>query len=214
MANKKKDDESLFGKRSIRSYIRQGAGALSELPIFENKYYDLFRTPLDTFQERFPEGGSHGWRTKDDEWVDATNENLYELWRKAGAPSIEERPYDRSMTAPREFAFSDDPNKLQMALGYLFGNPRMIVGTANPRNVFGASGDVLAAELAHQVMFENPQTYGSKKEQIKAMTEEAPKRREMSIEDELKEHYDRPGTAEHTAHSVVEPKIIEWLKGL
>ena len=217
MNGKKKNDESLFGKRSLRSYVREAGGALSELPIFENRFYDLFRTPLDTFQEHFPKGGGHGWRTKDDEYVEATNETLYELWRKAGAPSIEERPYDRSMTAPREFAFSDDPNKAQMTLGYLFGNPRLIVGTANPRNIFGAGGDVLTAELAHQIMFENPQKYGSKKEQIKEMTEAGYRTRKekgMTVKEELEEYYDKPGTSEHTAHSIVEPKIIEWLKGL
>ncbi len=203
MANKKKDDESLFGKRSIRSYIRQGAGALSELPIFENRLYDLFRTPLDTFQERFPEGGSHGWRTKDDEWVDATNENLYELWRKAGAPSIEERPYDRSMTAPREFAFSDDPNKLQKALGYLFGVPRTIFGTESPLSMGRAHASDLVAESAHGVMFENLEKYD---ETRKSLIEK--------MKTEGGTGYDDPTSIEGITHGEIEPKIIEWLRGL
>ena len=203
MPNEKKDDKDLFGKRSIRSYIRQGAGALSELPIFENKYYDLFRTPLDTFQERFTEGSSYGWRTEDDDWIEADTETLYDLWRKTGAPALEDRPYSRHMTAPREFAFSDDPNKLQKALGYLFGVPRTIFGTESPLSMGQAHASDLVAESAHGVMSENVEKYG---ETRKSLIEK--------MKTEGGTGYDDPTSIEGITHGEIEPKIIEWLRGL
>jgi len=212
MANNKKDDESLFGKRSIRSYIRQGAGALSELPIFENKYYDLFRTPLDTFQERFPENMvSYGWSPdissifddENDDWVETDTATLYDLWRKTGAPALEDRPYSRHMTAPREFAFSDDPNKLQKALGYLFGVPRTIFGTKSPLSMGQAHASDLVAESAHGVMSENVEKYG---ETRKSLIEK--------MKTEGGTGYDDPTSIEGITHGEIEPKIIEWLRGL
>ena len=204
MAKKKKDDKDLFGKRSIRSYIRQSAGALSELPIFENKYYDLFRTPLDTFQERFPEDVvSYGWRDENDNWVETDTATLYDLWRKTGAPALEDRPYSRHMTAPREFAYSDDPNKLQKALGYLFGVPRTIFGTKSPRSMGLAHASDLVSESAHGVMFENLEKYD---ETRKSLIEK--------MKTEGGTGYDDPTSIEGITHGKIEPKIIEWIREL
>ena len=204
MAKKKKDDKDLFGKRSIRSYIRQSAGALSELPIFENKYYDLFRTPLDTFQERFTDDVVfYGWRDENDNWVETDTATLYDLWRKTGAPALEDRPYSRHMTAPREFAYSDDPNKLQKALGYLFGVPRTIFGTKSPRSMGLAHASDLVAESAHGVMLENLEKYD---ETRKSLIEK--------MKTEGGTGYDDPTSIEGITHGKIEPKIIEWLRGL
>ena len=215
MARKKKSSNDLFGKRSLRSYVRQTAGALSELPIFENKYYDLFKTPLDTFQEYFPEGTSSGWRSetkgREDEWYDVSSETLYDLWRKTGAPQLETRDYNRPMTAPREFGFADDPNKLQKGLGYLFGAPRLIF----PENPMGKMGKAkeLIAELSHQIMFENPDKYGSKKEQIAEMQGSGVGgRKGMSRDKEIGAYYDNPKSAEYVAHSEIEPRILDWIR--
>jgi hypothetical protein len=204
MAKKKKDDKDLFGKRSIRSYIRQSAGALSELPIFENKYYDLFRTPLDTFQERFTDDVVfYGWRDENDNWVETDTATLYDLWRKTGAPALEDRPYSRHMTAPREFAYSDDPNKLQKALGYLFGVPRTIFGTKSPRSMGRAHASDLVAESAHGVMFENLEKYD---ETRKSLIEK--------MKTEGGTGYDDPTSIEGITHGKIEPKIIEWIREL
>ena len=205
----------LFGERSLRSKVREFFGDVSELPIFENKYYDVFRTPLDTFQERFPEGSRFGWRDESGDWVETDTATLYDLWRKTDAPRLEERPYKRSMTAPREFAFSNRPNKLQKSLGYLFGSPRIIFGTEDPRYFPGMSSpEDLVSELSHQVMWENPQKYGSRRQQIQTFEKIGESREGMTKEEEMKEYYDKPGTPEYIAHREVEPRIIEWLKGL
>jgi len=192
----------LFGERSLRGKVREFFGDVSELPIFENKYYDVFRTPLDTFQERFPEGSRFGWRDESGDWVETDTATLYDLWRKTDAPRLEERPYKRSMTAPREFAFSDRPNILQQALGSLFGTPRMIYGTKTPGYFPGMGGpDVLVSELAHQVMFKNPEKYGeTRKSLIKKMKGEGGKA------------YDVPGSVEYITHREIEPLIIDWLR--
>jgi hypothetical protein len=199
------NEKELFGKRSLRSYIRQAFGAVSELPIFENKYYDLFKTPLDTFQERFHEGGEFGWRSDTEDWTEATTSTLYDLWRKTGAPALEDRPYKRSMTAPREMAFADRPNELQKLLGYLLGTPRMILGTESPgmMRMGGADPAHFVAELAHQVMFEQPEKYGqTRKSLIDLMLSQGGK------------GYDEPGTIEYVTHKTIEPQILDYLRSV
>ena len=34
----------------------------------------------------------------------------------------------------------------------------------------------------------------------------------MSVEDELAEYYDNPGTAEYITHSEIEPRILDWIR--
>ena len=201
-----------FKKRSLRSHIRQAAGQLSELPIFENKYYDLFKTPLDKFQALFPEGGEMGWRDDSGQWNTVDSKTLQKLWRKAGAPMIEVRDTPRSMAAPREFAFSDAPNKLQQAMGYLFGVPRVIQARGHFGGERGDAGDVVS-ELAHQIHFEDPKKYGyTRKSMIEDMYKSVTSREGMSPEEERASVYDRPGTMEYLAHREIEPRLLDWIK--
>ena len=201
-----------FKKRSLRSRIREAAGQLSELPIFENKYYDLFKTPLDKFQALFPENGEMGWRDDSGQWNTVDSKTLQKLWRKAGAPMIEVRDYKRSMAAPREFAFSDEPNKLQQAMGYLFGVPRVIQARSPFGGERGDAGDVVS-ELAHQIHFEDPKKYGhTRKSMIEDMYKSVTSREGMSPEEERAGFYDRPGTMEYLAHREIEPQLLDWIK--
>ena len=217
-----------LGKRTLRSYLREGAGKLSELPIFENKYYDLFKTPLDKFQEFFPEGGKWEWESKnipfreanpDDMSIKADNQTLYELWRRSGAPELHKGselsglegggdPYwDKflkwSKFAPREYGFTQlghQPSKVEKILGHLFGVPQMIFGTHGGGT---ANPDKLVAEMAHGLMFEDPEKYGYTR---KGLIEE--------MENRGVNPYSDPKSVESKTHGDIEPKLLEWLKSI
>jgi len=200
-----------FKKRSLRSHIRQAAGQLSELPIFENKYYDLFKTPLDKFQSLFPENGEMGWSDDSGQWNTVDSKTLQKLWRKAGAPMIEVRDTPRSMAAPREFSFSDKPNKLQQTMGYLFGVPRIIQQKGWMGAAAGSPADVVS-ELAHGVVFENPKEYGyTRKSLIEDMLKTSAARKGLSAEEEMANIYDEPGM-ESLVHKGIEPRLLDWIK--
>jgi len=329
-AKTEKPDEWPFKKRGLRSYVREGLGELSELPIFENKYYDLFNTPLDFFQNFFPEGKTHKFTSNvkgREGQYELDTKTLKKLWRQGGSPWIQSfKGYERSFAAPREFGYtlkdpSVTPSKSEMLLGNLFGAGRIALAgsekgagqmeamrekfirhseeapkqyefalghgdsikqyleqmvqnkegkiptelkpierflrqmsgqktlTGSPLlsteeeptsnlaykelleriqgqmgtkesidEFFGSAtkkldkvGDFIS-EMAHHVIFQDPKSYGhTRKSIIEDMMRSGTAQKGMTSKEQLAEFYDKPGEMEHTAHRVVEPRLLDWL---
>ena len=115
-------------------------------------------------------------------------DRLYNLWQHVGKPSIK-----NSKDNPFSFIIGKD-----RPMNSPTGN--MYISQTHPS---------IEAELAHSYQYTHPETKYGKFDSIPFLSGNLPA--DMKVDD--KTAYDRHGTFEHEAHSVIQPQIESYLRG-